>query len=133
MSADLLRRAATRLREHAAACDPPPWAVRTYLEATERVWEIQSPDRPGYTTVATVRTDVSDPEDAAKVGASFALIALMHPPVALALATVLDGWADAAVETDKHLGYLPADYLVDELALARAILREAADAAEAGA
>lgn len=92
MIADLLRRAAAKLREHAEKAWPGAWFS----------------DEDTVYTVDGVRW-VADCSAAANAANH---IALMHPPVALALAD----WLDA----EAHL-YAPN---VAAFALARAILRE---------
>jgi hypothetical protein len=78
MSADLLRRAAVKLREHAEAASGENWdsdGTELYAE-NGAVW---IGDAAG-----------GEPEDEANAR----YVALMHPPVALALADVLDRAAD---------------------------------------
>lgn len=75
MSADLLRRAAAKLREHANDATRGPWEMDG---ADGLVW-------PGC---------MGDPVSGSDVLANGAFIALMHPPVALALAELLEHQAD---------------------------------------
>lgn len=108
MAADLLRRAALKLREHANAASPGDWdADGTELYAENgAIWIGQM--------------DGGEAEGAANA----ALAALMHPPVALALADLLDVTADAV--DVGHLLDEPALRVTRSAAvtLARAVLRE---------
>jgi hypothetical protein len=115
MSADLLRRAAAKLREHAEAATPGPWNA--------------DPSEIYGETIATWVAESLNGNlpDAGEANSRY--IALMHPPVALALADLLDysaRWFEAA-EKD---GY---EYDEGEalpiIALARAVLREPEDGA----
>jgi hypothetical protein len=142
MSADLLRRAAAKLREAAAAALTDPG---------ERWMVDQSPD-DGLVLASYMPDDVQDDgsvstsciayfaypgdEDArahvtALGVATFA--ALMHPPVALAVAELLDHIADDVSDAGDHIE--PGGLVRDEygsirfdwtaaVKLARAILRE---------
>lgn len=95
MSADLLRRAAAKLREHAKAASLAPWDSAS----DGLVW----PDRTGDPVSGS--TEVEDAD----------YIALMHPPVALALAD----WLDSAARDAEEIGPDPF-----ALRAARAVLRE---------
>jgi hypothetical protein len=113
VSADLLRRAAALLRERGTAATPGPWAgVRG---SPPRAWVL----RPGGTGI--VERQYSG------TLADIDFIALMHPPVALALADLLDATGEFAESNDQSDGFdLSA---VDPtfgpaVALAHAILRE---------
>lgn len=106
-TADLLKRAAEKLREHANAASswsPPPWRHATGLPSdsvrTEAGWEVLA------STYASASADL----------AKYA--ALMHPPVALALADLFELQAAFTEATP--------DAIVGEplAAVARAILRE---------
>lgn len=102
MSADLLRRAATLLKHSAGAAQIGPWLADS--------WEIYSQTVGGPWVAETLHT-----EDEGQSIANGAYIALMHPPVALALAhwlEVVAVWGDAALR--KH----------PSVDVARAILRE---------
>lgn len=96
MSADLLRRAAVKLREHAEKASRAPWVAHD----DGLVW----PDRLG------------DPVSGSEQLDDAKYIAMLHPPVALALAHWLEV---VAVWPDSHLR---ADH--PSVALAREILRE---------
>jgi hypothetical protein len=102
MNADLLRRAAQKLREHANDAEieaPPFWYQAPVDPRPERgVWSSLQVQR-----CVTVHESSETP-------CLSEYIALMHPPVALALADLLDGHRDS-----------PCSHL---LALARAVLRE---------
>jgi len=125
MSADILRRAAAKLREHATAATPGPWEhvgwivgapepttfsgcgqVITWAEGVE-AGDICAPSGDLYP-----RSGYSPRED-------MAYVALMHPPVALAVADVLEAAAAAPFGTLWPTGVI---------AVARAILREPAPA-----
>lgn len=116
MSADLLRRAATALRNAASVACPDDW----YVTAAGRVLAGR-PEDP---------VEVLD--DLSSVSYDNAtLAALMHPPVALALVDWLYEAArgiEARIEAEKHVG-LPEGQIktrAEDLAVAaaRAILRE---------
>lgn len=100
MSADLLRRAAAKLRAAAIEAAPPPWVAHP----DGLVW----PPRMGDPVSGS-----TDQEDAD-------YIALVHPPVALALAD----WLDSATY-DEYMG--DEDHTRHALAVARAVLREPGD------
>lgn len=74
MSADLLRRAATRLRENAGKASKAPWVAA----ADGLVW----PDCMG------------DPVSGSQLLENAYYIEMLHPPVALALAELLEHQAD---------------------------------------
>lgn len=119
MSAELLRRAATKLREHATAASRGPWEMDG---ADGLVW-------PGC---------MGDPVSGSELLADGAFIALMHPPVALALAEWLEAqatdvenavaaWSRDTSYIDKHPGGVQAhteNMFQPSIAAARAILRE---------
>src|SRR5262245_30580428 len=107
MSTELLRRAATRLREHAQAATPGPW---DNLDDGDRLVHLD--DNDGFEHV------IDEPISNA---ANAAYVALMHPPVALALADLLDEIADF---NGAGPGRSAGPTL---LALARAVLREPSD------
>lgn len=107
MSAELLRRAAAELRARAGAVRPGDW---TTIEgaATGSAWinvgmTAHAWGMHGYPAEANY-------------------VAMMHPPVALAIADVLDGTADEfeGVPSPELAGRM---YAAD-IVLARAILRE---------
>ena len=131
MSADLLRRAAKVLREHAEGASPAPWGHVDY-----HGYSGDPSTFMGCGSIISMHPDTFGGDIAAPSGdcyprggySSFEdmqYIALMHPPVALALAAVLDRVAetfkeDRGVEVQIRLR----EAYVEELALARAILRE---------
>lgn len=128
MSADLLRRAAVKLREHATAASfgTAGWVV------DPRDGDVTTVDG-GWMVADTMELNAERPD------ASY--IALMHPPVALALADHLDeraaaisdamrGWNRDPTFIDEHLGgveQLAADTFAVVIKLARSILREPAE------
>lgn len=103
MSAALLRRAAAKLREHAEAASKGNWDESgTELYAASGGW--------------VGETSGAEPEDEANAR----YVAMMHPPVALALADWLD---DAAARTG--IPEYPSYGLPEKaMAVARAVLRE---------
>ncbi|WP_433078961.1 hypothetical protein ACQP1P_38815 [Dactylosporangium sp. CA-052675] len=107
MSADLLRRAAAKLREHAEKASGGDWdADGTELYAENgAIWigQMDGDEKEGV--------------------ANASLAALMHPPVALALAAAMDEVA-VGIEYDPML--LAAFGYAELIAVARAVLREEA-------
>lgn len=99
-----LRSAATRLREVAGAATPGPWEA--------------IPDGPGDWPVEGGGNYLChSPDDGVRGGhdeGDATYIAMMHPPVALALADWLD---DTANEVESHATYSP-----DALRVADAVL-----------
>jgi hypothetical protein len=107
MSADLLRRAATRLRESALAAQeiaPPSWRYGCEDYIPNRALLAND----GTLTVATVY-------EVSELPALSDYLTCVHPPVALALAD----WLDAEADREQWAG--PGRYAV---AVARAVLRE---------
>jgi hypothetical protein len=114
MSADLLRRAAAKLREHANAASEGPW------------------EADGVDIWAGTASDVWAGEADERANASYA--ALMHPPVALALADWLDATAERIEILKPVVGHEiygvghPQEFIertyAKSLAVARAVLRE---------
>lgn len=132
MSADLLRRAAKTLRGHAEAATAGPWNASA----------VDSPDAVVTSAVYSFAHPTGTPESEVigasrkargggiRTGRDARYIALVHPPVALALAAWLE---ETAREIESHAenfteGVERFDDLtsVDEVAhqVARAILRE---------
>ncbi len=105
MNADLLRRAATRLRENAAKASKAPWVAA----GDGLVW----PDCMG------------DPACGAAELENAYYVEMMHPPVALALARLFDVHA-TLLNVDREAGdHFTAVFAAEELAsVARAVLRE---------
>jgi hypothetical protein len=133
VSAELLRRAAKVLREHAEAATPGPWVHVDYHGYNGEVGDGST--FMGCGNVITWGEGVEGGDIAAPSGDCYprggyspredmAYVALMSPPVALALAASLESWADIVDGVDKMLGHIPDDAYPDEFALARAILRE---------
>jgi hypothetical protein len=120
MSADLLRRAAAELRTRAEAATPGPWAVDR--DRIGMWFTLNSRANFEYSHQAQI-VDVHTPDES---WPDFNYMAMMHPPVALALAETLDqaaeAWAIDGAEPvrnprDRSMVFLAA-------ALAREILRE---------
>lgn len=128
MSADVLRRAAKVLREHA---EHLPGAM------ADRPWRVVQSDSENMDGVAACSDEVhADPEGSSRActacwdlvtphwrAASY--IALMHPPVALAVAAYLEASAPivgsyVGTQWEPHTERLARE----PLAIARAILRE---------
>ncbi len=125
-SADLLRRAAAKLRHHAEqAVDPltdgEPW--------TTRLIESSVSDDAGLFIVAERNNLTSYIAEGFLTDAHASYIALMHPPVALALADLLDGYAEW-FELPPFTGFKIGN---DQrfIALAREVLREPEEAPDA--
>lgn len=130
MSADLLRRAAAKLREHANA---------TNFGADG--WVVDLKDSEVTTTDGGMMIADTMELTGARPDASY--IALMHPPVALALADWLDegsrqvadavaAWSRDTSYIDEHLGGVEAhaeNMFALPFRLAREILREPKDGA----
>lgn len=111
MSADLLRRAAVKLREHAEAATRGPW-----LRAADHdVARGQYHDNEVGFWDGPYAEQVTSTGDGDEATADAAYIALMHPPVALALAD----WLEAVTAS----GCNPVQ-MHKALVVARAILRE---------
>ena len=109
MSAELLRRAAKTLREHAEVAIGGSWVS---LDLGDR---LISTDDDGSTITYLVT------EEPTLDGPTAAYIALMHPPVALALA---EWFEDFAVYLDKRSGEMWPFAFTQGFQVARAILRE---------
>jgi hypothetical protein len=139
MSADLLRRAAKTLRQHAtiATSSPPeePWTAYRRDDPTRHVvcvelrWLDEGDVMPGGYRVADMSLDAPAegwPLGQAVVDSQY--IALMHPPVALALAEWLEATAAYYdVAYDPLADPVEMDgATVAAIDLARAILREVA-------
>lgn len=112
MSADLLRRAAAKLREHAeAATFPHDGWVADLADS-----EVTTAD--GGMMIADTRELTVERPDAS-------FIALLHPPVALALADALDS---AATDADYAEAFPRSEMAIEDgsnlIAVARAVLRE---------
>lgn len=130
MSADTLRRAAKVLREHAEKATKGPWN----RAADHEMASGQYPDNAvGYwdgeyaACVSYSGTGVGEEADR-----DARYMTLMHPPVALALAVVLNDWADQ-LERRAAIGMEATEVATSLIAhavnLAHAILREQEDGA----
>jgi hypothetical protein len=115
MSEELLRRAATKLREQARDTQQDhPWcpvSLRASIRHMNRNVDLDI-DCPVHGDEWCGEPGRYDGE----------YIALMHPPVALALADLLDAHADAAEQWPTHND--TPDKALSALILAREILRE---------
>ncbi len=113
MSADVLRRAAAKLREAAEAASEGPWTVDGDIQAV------------------MAKDDVTIAYDDETGMGDAAYIALMHPDVGLAIAAWLDETAKHITEFADIVGLARSGDLTepDEAAIAAAyeILREAPD------
>lgn len=107
MSADLLRRAAETLRQHAQAATPGPWAC----DSDGEVFSNASDEQPEVGWFAI------------KKAGNGPYVVLMHPPVALALADLLDAVAEN-MEHDFTCTRTADEFSPPVAAVARAILRE---------
>jgi hypothetical protein len=126
VSADILKRAAAKLRKHAEAATPGPWSHvdhgppnGTFMGCGQVITMgdgVEGGDIAGPTGDCYPRSGYSPMDD-------MALIALMHPPVALALADLLDDTADDLVQ---DFGDVSNSSQSLAFAVARAILREEA-------
>lgn len=119
MSADLLRRAAAVLRQHAEQATEGPWEVEScdVPNSDEVLWVITAPmgilgDRK---VVAETRTRDAGHFSQAEADMSYA--ALVAPPVAVALAELLETLATMPEVSNRF-------DLISAESLARAILRE---------
>jgi len=129
VSADILRRAAELLRERAQDATPGPWMHVDHGPPPSTFM--------GCGQVVTMGPDVTGGDIAGPTGDCYprggyspfgdmAYVALMHPPVALALADWLDVTAQAMADSHAADPDDPVE-LSDEgeaVAVARAILRE---------
>lgn len=109
MTSDVLRRAAARLREHAGHFVTTAWHSSNDTPYTSVRTEA------GWALLSGVYSDTS------RYATEYA--ALMHPPVALALADWLDEVAEE-VQIGEVLGGFHRRSISGVLATARAILRE---------
>lgn len=118
MSADMLRRAASLIRERAHAATPGPWEPYQNIHAETAACEV---GRGGFGVVALPATGRSD------YGKSnIEHIAAWHPAVALSVADMLDH-AAARAETKVRLGGDSTavwSHEKDALAIARTYLGE---------
>lgn len=130
MSADLLRRAAGLLRQRAEGASPAPWDHVDYHGYND-----QPSTFMGCGSIVSMHPDTMGGDIAAPNGDLYPrggyspfedmqYIALMHPPVALALATWLDAHAELWERWPKTLDSTGDDPSQAALAVARAVLRE---------
>ncbi len=120
---DLLRRAAERMRERATAASPGPW--ETYMTIHAEAWVCEV-DRGGFGAVALPATGRPDYGKA-----NSEHVASWHPPVALAVADLLErdaeGWEQLAevlppATTEGEEAFIEA--FAGSLAVARVYLGE---------
>lgn len=129
MSADLLRRAASLMRERAEAATPGPWRF-TDAETVADVWDgglvVVNPNRDPIANVSDQWYE-SDPDEPAPVDDA-RHIASWHPAVALAVADWLEHAAARAESKIQHGGKESPvwSHERDALAVARAYLGESA-------
>ena len=118
MSSDLLSRAAAALRHHVA--ELPVRIQAGWMQDSSEIYTESSSPLHSMRHVGTMSHDE---------GAEIAYyVILMHPPVALALADWLDGYAALWDRWPKTLQTTGDDPSPAAVALARAILREVPDA-----
>ena len=117
----ILRRAAEVLRDKATAATPGPWEGDLGVLAPREAWDLGG----GRQCIA----HMAMPHQEGRMRANAAYIALMHPPVALALGDWLDDIADYSREIIRELGTDPTalPWVARALAVARAVLREAGE------
>lgn len=118
MSADVLRRAAAVLREHAEAATDGSWVEEYSGETGPIVLAGDSHHAREWLARTQLLGAVWDAK----------YIALMHPPVGVALAAWLDAHGDLWDRWPKTLADTGNDPSPAALAVARAILREVSDA-----
>lgn len=138
MSADLLRRAAALVRESAEGATPGPWQHVDYADPEGQpltsaglrstymgCGEVQTVnDRLFGGSIAAPSGDCY-PRSGYSPKEDMAYIALMHPPVALAVAAWLESAAGQAQFGEDHIiDFTVETELAEALAVARAILRE---------
>lgn len=124
MSADQLRRAAKVLREHAEAASrdmgTSAWKVAELTEQERENGQITPEGRPYPQEITNDRAVLIAQCFEGGVPTFAPYIALMHPPVALALAD----WLDVIADDMERNAELPGVGWNQAEALARAILRE---------
>lgn len=123
MSAELLRRAAARIRELAGPATSGPWRAEVLGSEGYAVREVEGKPRPGSRIPRPVRVARCGYEDWDTDRANAEHIASWHPAVALAVADWLDrdaeGW-----EQLEALGIPDMDSFTAALAVARTYLGE---------
>ncbi len=122
---DLLRRAAAQLRQHAEATTPYPWSIENWSHGWDdgQTWRINGPTGEDATTPCVVETKTDDAGFFSQAEADVEYVALMHPPVALALADWLDQAAEEVAIAGVMGGFQPRS-LAGAVATAKAVLRE---------
>ncbi len=127
MSAELLIRAAQKLREAAEAATPGPWTVESAEDGhgDYMLYNVLGPTDDKGVTPIPLQTRTEDAGFHSQAEADVDYAALMHPPVALAVAK----WLDLAASW--YAGAPHSDEAEHALAVARAVLREPADEAVA--
>ena len=118
MSAEVLLRAAKVLWEHAESATPGPWQRAIDSEVAAGQYPHNSLGNWAGAYARCVSHCGTGDGDEADCDARY--IALMHPPVALAVAEWLESWRDA--EFSEH--HAMSDDAGYALKVARAILRE---------
>lgn len=132
-AAELLRRAAAKLRETATAATPGPWTVEVHEGGygDDMLYAVIGPEDDEGVTPIPLQTRTEDAGFHSQAQADVDFAALMHPPVALALAAWLD--RDAETIDIARSGYavlsddpdaVVAEFHRHSIAVARAILRE---------
>jgi hypothetical protein len=116
VSAELLRRAATVLRERAKSATGGPW---TSAINDPEMCAVDAPSGRALVDVLLGDTDDRDAHPQADADAEY--IALMHPPVALFLADLFDEVADSV---EQEGGIVQDSTTAGTIDVARAILRE---------
>lgn len=127
MSADLLRRAAVKLRQHAEAATEGPWTVESAEDGESGHVEYLAfgPDDGHGRRVIPFRTKTEDAGFHSQAEADMDYAVLVHPPVALALAELLEFFADHWIDAKAVVHYSArADAQERALRTAREILRE---------
>lgn len=123
MSAELLRRAAKTLRERAEAASPGPWIAASHTGRKDGIALVGRAEDRGTGRAIAVLAGV----DVRQRHADAHYVELIHPPVALAMASWLDATAAVADANDEHDGFdLSAvdDTWLAALDVAAAVLRE---------
>ena len=120
MSAELLRRAATILRERAEAATPGPWEANMHSPdmGGRHGWDLRGPRNLGPLGAVV---------SARMLSGNAHYIATMHPGVGLAIADLLDCVAEDAESNDEFDGFDPYAVVVGyghAIAVARLIVGE---------
>ncbi len=118
-NADLCRRAAVTLREHAESATDGNWRVAPEIQESFLGRPTVVRTSSGNMRIVSI---VENPASHTRAEGNIAYIALMHPPVALAMARMLENEADVFEDEDITVDEVPSGHLM--LDLAKAILRE---------